>query len=86
MAKHDNLLYAKAGAMAGIIYFLVALGLFFLGCFLVQVFYNNSIVKMSKDENGKERLEKMDYSSAIFLTLLIGLLFPTVYIITSNAC
>ena len=83
MAKHD---YTKAGAMAAIIYFLVALGLFFLGCFLVQVFYNNSIVKMSKDENGKERLEKMDYSSAIFLTLLIGLLFPTGYIITSKAC
>ena len=76
MVKHNN---AKSGAMAGIIYFLITIGLFFLGCFLVQVFYNNSIVKMSKDENGKERLEKMDYSSAIFLTLLFGILFPTGY-------
>ena len=59
-----------------ILLILLAIGIIFLFAFLVQVTYNNSIVKMSVDpETKKPRLVKITYWESLAFCFFVGLLF-----------
>ena len=65
---------------------LLVLGAIFLLAFLVQVTYNNSIVKMSIcPETKKPRLVEITYWESLILCFFVGFLFPsTVITIAKN--
>ena len=56
----------------------IVIGAIFLGAYLVQITFNNSIVPLSKDPttSGKPRITELGYWNAFALLFLIAFLVP----------
>ena len=64
-----------------ILVILFTIGVIFLLALLIQLTYNNSIVKMSADPDTKKpRLVEITYWQAFILCFFVGFLFPTAVI------